>query len=245
MHLAGAFIDDIVVKSGGTTLLTDDVEQGDNGWTAAGGFRQSTGTEVSSGDRYYLAENRTYVGYDATLEKGPYQFSNALTKPDWVEHFAYQDGLLVWAIDETYSDNNTIEHQGHGLALPVDAGVTPMTYPDGTMPSNRRQPYDATFGLQAIDEVALHKEIVVGKGKSQTIESVAAVVGDGSAQAADRDVHGCREGRVLQPAEPARRRLRRGPRRVRDRDRPEHRRHHDGRRHEPDRCRSADLIRAS
>ena len=120
------------------------------------------------------------MGYDATLEKGPYQFSNGLTKPDWVEHFAYQDGLLVWAIDETYSDNNTIEHQGHGLALPVDAGVTPMTYPDGTMPSNRRQPYDATFGLQAIDEVALHKEIVVGKGKSQTVESVAAVVGDGS-----------------------------------------------------------------
>ena len=97
-----------------------------------------------------------------------------------MEHFPYQDGLLVWAIDETYSDNNTIEHQGHGLALPVDAGVTPMTYPDGTMPSNRRQPYDATFGLQAIDEVALHKEIVVGKGKSQTVESVAAVVGDGS-----------------------------------------------------------------
>ena len=150
------------------------------GWTAAGGFRQSTGTEVSSGDRYYLAENRTYVGYDATLEKGPYQFSNGLTKPDRVEHFAFQDGLLVWAIDETYSDNNTIEHPGHGLALPVDAGVTPMTYPDGTMPSNRRQPFDATFGLQTIDPTALHKEILVGKGKNQTIESVAAVGADGT-----------------------------------------------------------------
>jgi len=182
VHLAGAFLDDILVKSGGTTLLTDDVENDGSGWDAVGGFTQSTGTEVSSGDRYYLAENRTYVGYDATLEKGPYQFSNALTKPDWVEHFAYQDGLLVWAIDETYSDNNTIEHKGHGLALPVDAGVTPMTYPDGTMPSNRRQPYDATFGLQTIDKVALHKEIVVGKGRSQTVESVAAVVGDGGAR---------------------------------------------------------------
>jgi immune inhibitor A len=122
------------------------------------------------------------VGYDATLEKGPYQFSNGLTKPDWVERFAYQDGLLVWAIDETYTDNNTIEHQGHGLALPVDAGVTPMTYPDGTMPSNRRQPFDATFGLQAIDEVVLHKEIVVGKGKSQTVESVEAFVRGGATQ---------------------------------------------------------------
>ena len=54
---------------------------------------------------------------------GPYQFSNGLTKPDWVEHFPFQDGLLVWAVDETYADNNTIEHQGHGLALPVDARV--------------------------------------------------------------------------------------------------------------------------
>ncbi|MFB9308578.1 immune inhibitor A [Agromyces hippuratus] len=182
VHLAGAFIDDIVVKSGGTTLLTDDVENDGSGWTAAGGFKQSTGTEVSSGDRYYLAENRTYVGYDATLEVGPYQFDRGLTQPDHVEHFAFQDGLLVWAIDETYSDNNTIEHEGHGLALPVDAGVAPMTYPDGTMPSNRRQPFDATFGLQAIDATALHKEIVVGKGKSKTVQSVAAVGSDGTRQ---------------------------------------------------------------
>ncbi|MBM7829313.1 immune inhibitor A [Agromyces cerinus] len=180
VHLAGAFIDDIVVKSGGTTILTDDVENDGSGWTAAGGFRQSTGTEVSSGDRYYLAENRTYVGYDATLEVGPYQFDRGLTQPDHVEHFAFQDGLLMWAIDETYSDNNTIEHEGHGLALPIDAGVTPMTYPDGTMPSNRRQPFDATFGLQTIDATALHKEIVVGKGKSKTVQSVAAVGSDGT-----------------------------------------------------------------
>ena len=57
-----------------------------------------------------------------------------------------------------------------------------MTYPDGTKPSNRRQPYDATFGIQAIDQVALHKEVLVGKGKNQHVESVAAVVGDGSAR---------------------------------------------------------------
>ena len=47
VHLAGAFLDDITVKSGGTTLLTDNVECGDNGWTAAGGFKRSTGTETS------------------------------------------------------------------------------------------------------------------------------------------------------------------------------------------------------
>jgi immune inhibitor A len=174
VHLAGAFIDDIVVKNGGTTLLADNVENGTNGWVAAGGFRISSGTEVTSGDRYYLAENRTYSGYDDTLRTGPYQFSNGLTKPDFVERFPFQDGLLVWAVDETFDDNNTIDHPGHGLALPIDARPAPFTYPDGTMPSNRRQPFDATFGLQRTDAVSLHKEVVVGKGKSQTVQSVAA-----------------------------------------------------------------------
>lgn len=174
VHLGGAFFDDFVVKNGGTTLLSDDVEQGNNGWVAAGGFKQSTGTETSIGDRYYLLENRTYADYDSTLEVGPYQFSNGLTKPDWVEHFAYQDGLLVWQVDETYTDNNTIDHVGHGLALPLDARPALFTYPDGTGPSNRRQPFDATFGLQATDAVSLHKEITVGKGQNATVQQVAA-----------------------------------------------------------------------
>lgn len=174
VHLPGAFLDDITIKNGPTTLLFDDVESGDNGWTAVGGFKRSTGTETTIGDRYYLAENRTYVNYDATLQTGPYQFSNLITKPDWVERFPYQDGLLVWAIDETYGDNNTSEHIGHGQALPVDARPAPFTYPDGTKPSNRRQPFDATFGTQATDAVALHKEVLVGHGPSATVETLTA-----------------------------------------------------------------------
>ena len=39
VHLPGAFIDDITVKNGGTTLFSDDVEGGDNGWTADGGLQ--------------------------------------------------------------------------------------------------------------------------------------------------------------------------------------------------------------
>lgn len=174
VHLAGAFLDDIVVKSGGTTLLSDDVEGGVNGWVAAGGFEISTGTGTSTGDRYYLAENRTYVDYDATLEVGPYNFSEGITRPDWVEHFPYQDGMVVWAIDEAYTDNNTIEHLGHGLALPVDANAEPITYEDGTMPSNRRQPFDAAFGLNPLDAVSLHKQVLVGKGKKATVQTLTA-----------------------------------------------------------------------
>jgi immune inhibitor A len=172
VHLANAFLDDFVIKSGGTTLFTDDVESGDNGWAAVGGFKRSTGTETSIGDRYYLVENRAYVGYDSTLETGPYQFSFGITAPNKVEHFSFQDGMLVWMVDETYTDNNTIDHPGHGLALPVDARPAPFGYSDGTRPSNRRQPFDATFGLQATDAVTLHKEVLVGHGPKQTVETL-------------------------------------------------------------------------
>ncbi|HEY1106700.1 MAG TPA: immune inhibitor A domain-containing protein [Agromyces sp.] len=172
VHLAGAFLDDIVVKSGGTTLLSDDVESGDNGWTAVGGFTRSDGTGSSTGDRYYLAENRTYSGYDSTLQVGPYQFSKGLTAPDWVEHFAFQEGLLVWMVNEAYTDNNTIDHQGAGLALPVDARSAKFGWSDGTAPSNRRQPFDATFGLKDFADVVLHKEVVVGKGKAKHVETL-------------------------------------------------------------------------
>lgn len=186
VHLAGAFIRDIVVKSGGTTLYTDQED-----WSAdpaEGGFVWSDGTMTSSGDRYYLAENRTYVGYDSTLEVGPYQFSKGITAPDWVEHFPFQDGLVVWAVDESYSDNNTIEHLGHGLALPVDANPVPITYPDGTMPSNRRQPFDAAFGLNPLDQVSLHKEVMVGKGKKATVETLAASSTPGTQKSTFSDV---------------------------------------------------------
>ena len=94
--------------------------------TAAGGFKISTGSESVIGDRYYIAENRTYVGYDAGLQVGPYQFSFALTDPDKVEHFAFEDGLLVWVVDESYTDNNNSQHTGRGLALPVDARPVPF-----------------------------------------------------------------------------------------------------------------------
>ena len=56
----------------------------------------------------YLAENRVYSGYDDTLRTGPYNFGWANTKPDWVERFPYQNGMLVWYANGEFDDNNTI-----------------------------------------------------------------------------------------------------------------------------------------
>jgi immune inhibitor A len=174
VHNPGAFLDDITVKSGGTTLFTDDVESGANGWTATGEWQISTGTVGGSSANFYLVENREYVAWDDVLRTGPYQFSKGVTQPDWVEFFPFQNGMLVWYVDYSYEDNNTRLHPGGGTALPVDARPEPFSYDDGTRPSNRRQPFDATFGLEATDEVCLHKEVVVGHGPSQSVEVKAA-----------------------------------------------------------------------
>ena len=67
--------------------------------------------------------------------------------------------MLVWLVDPTTADNNTSVHPGSGYALPVDATPNSFTYSDGTSPTNRREPFDATFGLDTIDPTCLHKQV--------------------------------------------------------------------------------------
>jgi len=172
VHLDGAFLDDITLTADSQTLVNDDVENGTNGWTATKLWKISTGTETRTSSRYYLLENREYVGYDATLAQGPYQFSEPYTRPDWVEFFKFQNGMLVWLVDHTQDDNNTSVHPGTGLALPVDVRPAKFTYPNGAAPSNRRQPFDATFGLEATDATCLHTQALVKK-VVQTLEACA------------------------------------------------------------------------
>src|SRR5690606_21809917 len=98
----------------------------------------------------------------STLKTGPYNFGYANNKPNWVDHYPYQNGLLVSFWDETYEDNNTSEHPGHGLMLPVDAHPEPITYGDGSMVNGRGQSFDATFGLERTDQVRFNKEVKKG-----------------------------------------------------------------------------------
>jgi len=166
VHYDGAFLDDLVVTADGAPVLTDDVESGDNGWTAKG-FSRMSGTTTEKASHYYIAENRVYSGYDKTLQTGPYNFGFANTRPDWVERFPYQNGMLVWYIDNEYSDNNTRSHPGGGQVLPVDARPAPVKFYDGSRLGNRRQPFDATFGLEATDAVTFHKNGIPTEVPSQ------------------------------------------------------------------------------
>jgi immune inhibitor A len=156
VHWNGPFLDDLAITADGAPLVTDDVEGGTNGWTA-NGFTRMTGSTSEVVSHYYMAENRVYSGYDATLKTGPYNFGFANTKPDWVERFPYQNGMLVTYVDGEYGDNNTSAHPGHGQVLPVDARPTPVRFYDGSLLGNRRQPFDATFGQEATDAVTFHK----------------------------------------------------------------------------------------
>jgi immune inhibitor A len=73
-----------------------------------------------------------------------------------VEHFPYQDGLLVWYWDTSQGDNNTSVHPGSGLILPVDSHPTPINRIDGTLWRPRVSAYDAPFGLEKADSFTLH-----------------------------------------------------------------------------------------
>ncbi|HYN67130.1 MAG TPA: immune inhibitor A domain-containing protein [Ornithinibacter sp.] len=166
VHFDGPFLDDLVITVDGATVLTDDVEGGTNGW-AASGFTRFGGSTTRQATHYYLAENRVYSGYDATLRTGPYNFGWAGSRPNWVERFPYQNGLLVWYVDNQYDDNNTSEHPGRGQVLPVDARPAPVRFPDGALLGNRRQPFDATFGKEQTDEVTFHSDGVPVTVRSQ------------------------------------------------------------------------------
>ncbi|GAA2114475.1 hypothetical protein GCM10009802_13890 [Streptomyces synnematoformans] len=113
--------------------------------------------------QYYIAENRQYVSYDRTLRSGPYNFGWVTDKPDWVEHFPYQNGLAVWLWDTSQLDNSTSVHPGEGLVLPVDAHPEPERWADGSVMRNRIQTYDATFSTKRTDGFTLHRDGAAAK----------------------------------------------------------------------------------
>ncbi len=160
---AGFGVDEIAI----TGLPTDGAET-DLGWTFAG-FIRTTGTVTMSFFNAYFAEYRTYRGYDDGLRTGPYNFG-FLDNPNlqnWVEHFPYQDGLLVWYYDTSFPDNNVgdncLSGRCGGLFLPVDAHPALLLRPDNGMVWRPRiQSYDSTFGLEKTDAFCLHANSVQG-----------------------------------------------------------------------------------
>ncbi|HEV7626934.1 MAG TPA: protease, partial [Streptomyces sp.] len=80
------------------------------------------------------------------------------TRPDWVERYAYEKGLLLWQWDTSQLDNNVSAHPGKGLILPVDAHAKPEKWSDGSLLRNRMQAYDSPFGFYPTKGITLHND---------------------------------------------------------------------------------------
>ena len=141
------------------SALDEGAEDGAPEWTMDGFIIAENGQTTEEFPRYYIAENRQYLGYDKTLKEGPYNFGWGSSAPNKVERFPYQNGLLMWYWNTQYSDNNTSQHPGAGEVLPVDANPEGLTWSDGAIARNRIQAFDATFGTKRTDALRLHREV--------------------------------------------------------------------------------------
>ncbi|MDF2573862.1 MAG: protease [Agromyces sp.] len=166
----GWFSDDFSLTSGGAEVWADDVEGGENGWSAqvasfttttGPGWRMDTGTSVKA--QYYLVEWRNFDGFDEGLK---YAYNSVYSVDAWkVEKLAYNaPGALVWYRDTTYGNSNQIltnetalpSYGAKGGLLIVDSHFNPLQRTGAAadadpttlnvMPS-RAQSSNAAFGL--------------------------------------------------------------------------------------------------
>jgi immune inhibitor A len=151
---AGIFADDFTLTAGGSTVFTDGAENGNNGWTPDK-FEIVGSSKSVAYDNYYVASNREYVSYDRYLKTGPYNAADP-ARPNWFEHFPYQNGLIVSYWNTQYSDNNESVHPGEGEILPFDSHPDPIFRLDGVKWRPRIQTYDAPFSLEKADSFTLH-----------------------------------------------------------------------------------------
>ena len=182
LALPGFQVDNIAIN--GTMVGTAET---DEGWTFDG-FRITTGDEIQLFFNAYILANRQYIGFDKSLQTGPYNFGYLDTKPNWVEHFPYQDGLLVEYWNTQYTDNNVGDHPGEGLVLPVDAHPAFTHWADGTLMRPRNLAGDATFGLDPVPAITLHNN---GVATTIPAQKAVPVFSDANNPWTNCDQHAC------------------------------------------------------
>lgn len=139
---AGFYVDDISVTVDGEQVIFDDAE-GDSKFTLDG-FKKDKGEFFS--EHYYLLEWRSHNGVDKGLDnirRGASLMS-------------YDQGLLVWYVDNSYDNNWTGIHPGDGFLGVVDADQHTNYWSDGAVGSTRYQVHDAAFGLEKSEKMFLN-----------------------------------------------------------------------------------------
>lgn len=164
----GLLVDNVAID--GTQIGTAET---DEGWVFDG-FSITSGVENNAYFNAYVLENRQYDGSDESLRTA-YNFSFPFTKPDFVETYPYQNGLLISYWNEQYTDNGVGDHPGAGQVLPVDAHPEFLHWPSGDLARNRIAAFDSTFGLEGTDQVTLQRELSEGNIEKLVIPSRPAV----------------------------------------------------------------------
>ncbi|WP_343288367.1 immune inhibitor A domain-containing protein [Turicibacter bilis] len=131
----GIYVDDIIVSDNDTVLFSNDSESTDS--VLLEGFTQDKGVQYAT--NYYLIEWRTHTGVDTGLAHNSVLGTN----------FSYDEGMVVWYVNEFYTENWGAYHPGGGLLSVIDADQSNIQWiwDDQTTAyaSNVYQMHDAAF----------------------------------------------------------------------------------------------------
>ncbi|WHY65252.1 immune inhibitor A domain-containing protein [Neobacillus sp. SuZ13] len=141
----GFFVDNVKVTADGTSVLNEDGEGSTSAFTH-NGFNKFDGNVYA--DHYYLLEWRNHQGVDqglAHIKRGSSLMS-------------YDGGLVVWYVDNSYTDNWTGTHPGNGFLGVVDSHLDKdlqwiLANGKTAKASTRFQIADAAFGLDPTSEL--------------------------------------------------------------------------------------------
>ncbi|WLR49120.1 immune inhibitor A [Halobacillus litoralis] len=144
----GLYADDLSIVVDGEEIVFDDAE-GDSEFELDG-FTKNDGIKRS--DHYYLLEWRTHNGVDEGLAN--------IRRGDSL--MTFDDGLVVWYVDNQYSENWTGFHPGDGFLGVVDADQRVNKWSDGSLGLTRYQVHDAAFSLDKSEKMYLDYTDLLG-----------------------------------------------------------------------------------
>ncbi|MGE6630557.1 immune inhibitor A domain-containing protein [Bacillus sp. NPDC077027] len=146
--MQGLFADDLKIEADGKEVWADDAE-GDSTF-ALNGFSQSSGKLYTA--QYYLLEWRSYAGVD----KGLKHIKRGASL------MSYNHGLVVWYVDQSYTDNWVGKHPGNGFLGVVDADQEVLKWSDGSIAATGFQVHDAAFSLNPSTNLNIDYTTITG-----------------------------------------------------------------------------------
>lgn len=131
----GIYVDDLMVLDHEEVLFSNEAESIDN--VVLDGFIHDKGVQYAT--NYYLIEWRTHTGVDEGLAHNCVLGTN----------FAYDEGMVVWYVNEYYTENWGASHPGGGFLSVIDADQRNIQWiwddQTTTYASNVYQMHDAAF----------------------------------------------------------------------------------------------------